>query len=1062
MTMSSRSGIEARDERAFVERLLARHLGYVPEWHPGTSGPDIAVLEILGHYLAAIADRLEQVPDKLQLVLLHQLGIELVPARPARAPVVFSLSDTAGDARVPAGTRLAAKAPEPSASQAGGDMEATGPATSPPGPILFEVERSAGLASAKLVELRSVWPGRDQAIDHMPALASGQLVRPWRLSDLEDMPHHLYLAHRTLLALSGTSHVAVTFELSQGCTEHLALTWEYWDGKVWRPFRNTIADCDRAAAATEDSTAGLQQSGTVHLVTDCAETKVTAVGGVESFWVRGRLTEPLVPNPAQLLPEVEQLEVSTILTCDVDASPAEEGEPPAIVGGIVPDSAIVDDSVADLSKPFYPFGQQPQPGSVFYFASEEVFSKPGATVEVCFVRTQTPQDELDADGNEALEHRVAWEYWNGTEWATVPGMAEQLDSSPADLDSGGDQVETVLLTVPHDLEPTTVSDVEARWMRVRLVRGGYGFKKTVTWTDAGSDPEVTNSFTYIVSRPPALSAFRLGYAWTYGPFPPERVLTLNDFQYEDHTDEAIWPGKVFRPFEPPTDVTPALYLGFDKPLPSDRLGLYFDIDEQYGDSLGPAVRWEHWDGGAWRELPADDETRHLRLPGVVAVVSSAEGRSLARFGTPRWWLRARLAEDVPPGATTIGGIFLNAVWAVQQETVLDDPIGASTGLPSQVFALRRTPVLAGEQIDVRELVGPRADVEWRIVARELFPTHPTVIHELAELLGREGSATDITYGALRLRRDRNKHVTEVWVRWRGVDHFLHSGPNDRHYVIEGSRGRLRFGDGTRGKIPPAGSAIAARRYQVGGGSLGNVPAGSIAQLQGSIGGVDAVRNPVAAAGGADAETLDALRTRGPFAIRHRGRGLSATDLATIAKESSADVAMAHVLSARSADGRRHAGHVTIVVTPSGPDPRPWPSFGLRERVRRYVEHHADATVAGLGRIDVIGPSYVAIDVQARIVPVDPAEAGEIQRRVRSAVGRLLHPVHGGPEGAGWQPGRSVFLSDVASAVERVDGVDQIEDLSISIGDRIGGLRIDVGRDRTVSAGEIRLESVRES
>ena len=208
------------------------------------------------------------------------------------------------------------------------------------------------------------------------------------------------------------------------------------------------------------------------------------------------------------------------------------------------------------------------------------------------------------------------------------------------------------------------------------------------------------------------------------------------------------------------------------------------------------------------------------------------------------------------------------MWAVQQETVLDDPIGASSGLPSQVFALRRTPILAGEQIEVRELSGPRADVEWRIVVRELFPQNPLAVDDVEAVLRREGSATDVPYGVLRLRRDRNKHVTEVWVRWQRVEHFLASRPNDRHYVLEGTPGRLRFGDGIEGKIPPAGSAIVARRYQVGGGSIGNVPVGAIAQLQGSIGGVDSIRNPAAAEGGADAESLEALRHR--WSVRAAG------------------------------------------------------------------------------------------------------------------------------------------------------------------------------------------------
>jgi predicted phage baseplate assembly protein len=303
-------------------------------------------------------------------------------------------------------------------------------------------------------------------------------------------------------------------------------------------------------------------------------------------------------------------------------------------------------------------------------------------------------------------------------------------------------------------------------------------------------------------------------------------------------------------------------------------------------------------------------------------------------------------------------------------------------------------------------------------------------------------------------------VTEVWVRWQGQADLLRSGPSDRHYTLERSRGRLQFGDGTNGAVPPAGAAILARRYQTGGGSVGNVPVGAISQLQGTIGGVAAVSNPVPAEGGADAETLGALRARGPYTLRHRGRALSVTDLATIAREASPAVAVARALAARSVDGRRHPGHVTLVIIPASADPRPWPTFGLRERVRRYVEARADAALAGFALLDVTGPAYVAIDVDATIVPRDPTEAGAVEQRARVALSRFLHPLYGGDEGNGWQPGRDVYLSDLAAILERVEGLDYAETLAISVDGGIGGERIDIARDRTVVAGDLRLKVTR--
>ena len=1050
--------VDPRDAAAFVAALLARRPGYVPEWRPGPTGPDVALAEGLARYLAALTARLNQVPDKHQLAMLDALGVALVPAQAARAPVVFTLAPDASDTRVPAGTRLAADPPEPPPTGAGPAEPADAPGTTPPGPVLFETERGLGLASARLAEVRSFWPGRDQSIDHMPAIIAGEPFQPWRLADLQDVPHHLYLAHRTLLAISGRSDVAVELELSQGSSEPLDTVWEYWDGTVWRPFKNTVAACDLQAAAHEDSTSRFRQTGTIHLLTECAETAPTTVAGIESFWVRGRLTEPLPPDPAQLLPEVEQIQLSTVTTRPVGLGTAQAGTtPPTIDGGFLPDVAIIDGAKADLGAPIYPFGAAPQPGAVFYFSSEEAFTKPNAQLQVCFIRTPTSQDELQGDIKDALKHRVSWEYWNGREWAAVPGFSADPIKAPADLDPLPTAAfGTVVLTVPEDMEPTTVADVEGRFMRVRLVSGGFGFTQKVTWTDTGTEPAVKNTLTYIVSRPPAHTDFKLGYTWTHGPFAPERVLTYNDFQYTDRTDEAVWPGKVFRPFTPPSDVTPALYLGFDKPLPVDRSGILFDVVEDPAETLGPALVWEFWDGGRWRALTVEDGTRRLRLPGLVELIGPRDSEPLARFGTARSWVRARLAEDGPPGEPTLRGVFPNATWAVQQQTVVDDPVGASTGLPDQVFAIRQVPVLPGEQIEVRELASRRAGVEWRIVALELAGGDQRAVREIEALLGREGTA-DVTVGALRLRRDRTKQVTEVWVRWRSVPDLLRSCPNDRHYAIERSRGRLQFGNGTAGKVPPAGAAILARRYQSGGGSVGNVGAGAIAQLQASIGGIASVANPVPAEGGADAETLDALRLRGPGTLRHRGRGLSATDLATLARESSPAVAVATALAGRSADGRRRPGHVTLVVVPATAESRPQPSFGLREHVRRYVESRADATFAGLGRIEVTGPQYQTIDVDATVVPLDPAEAGAVEARCRAALGRLLHPLHGGPAGGGWPPGRDVHLSDVAAVLERVEGVDAVEHLAISTGGRIGGEQVAVPAHRTVVAGDLRLE-----
>src|SRR5262249_872484 len=271
------------------------------------------------------------------------------------------------------------------------------------------------------------------------------------------------------------------------------------------------------------------------------------------------------------------------------------------------------------------------------------------------------------------------------------------------------------------------------------------------------------------SQPPAIAKFLIGYTWQHGPFPSEHVLAYNDFQYEDRTEEAYLPGETLHPYKPVSDRTPTLYLGFDKKLPVDRLGILFDMVEKTDETNGPALLWQYFDGVLWQDLSVSDETQNLRLPGIVSFIGPEDSELLARFDSPLHWLRARLKEDGSPGEPVVKGLFPNAVHAIQHQTILNEAIGASTGQPNQTFSFVQIPVLEGEIIEIREVAGLRANVEWRSVALEIFGSE-SVVRELDAMIARDAQ-TEIRKGDLRLTRDRNWRVTEVWVRWSSRKHL---------------------------------------------------------------------------------------------------------------------------------------------------------------------------------------------------------------------------------------------------------------------------------------------------
>ena len=1142
--------LDDRDARTIAAGLLARAPAYVPSWSAAASGPVWAIVQVVARYAEALIERLNEAPAKNKLAFLDLLGIDLLPAQAARAPLVFKAVQNVGDSRVPARSRVGANVP--------GASE----------PLVFETEHAIALTAAHLADVVTLWPARDAYADHSLAVARGE---PFTLFEqLQPVPHEIYLAHDVLLAFGAGATIQVQFELATPGSDAVSMIWEYWDGEVWRAFR---AFGDDASDST-DATAGLTRSGVVTLQAECGKSEKTSVNGVEAYWIRARLDKPLPPDPARVLALVDRIRIRSVMerppfewigivqmtpgdfppvyglvkhddgspipdaivslaqpgassTTDakgqyqLTSEPADPGDFEVGVStselpdgfhqvgvtavpvkvdlvltlGPKPDIGAADGLSLDLSKTFEPFGRQPHVGSVFYFSSKEIFAKSGAEMSV-WLKFVTPVKPTGTDDLPVLPE-VAWEYWNGFRWVVLG--VKSLNASIPTFTSHSEG--TFTIRVPADISPLDVNNQTALWMRARLLKGAYGFIRTYTF---GQTPDQT-TITVEETLAPIVADMRLGYVYRSPWERPQHCLTYNDFQFEDHTQDVRWPGSLFPAFHPVADATPALYLGFDRPLPADLVSVYVDVRENADIAQGPRLEWEYWDNFAWRPLSVEDETQNLALPGMVkalwpgvkqrksAAVTQASGMrvgltnareatlfapgdllhivsvagegeltrvesvaqdalmlatplsraytgatiatpSLPRFGVPRTWLRARLTEDGAPLASALDGVHANAVWGEQLQSFDNEVIGSSNHEPGQTFFARHRSVLAGEIVEVRELDGARAAVELPMLREELL-------------------SQGMTDADLRTTIDRRTGtIADVWVRWRQRPHLFFSGPDDRDYVIERSRGRVLVGDGSNGRVLPAGADnIRIAAYRSGGGLAGNVPAGAISQL---LSGVlaQSVTNPRGAEGGADVETIAAVNRRGPQVIRHRGRSLSTGDYEALALEASPAVAVARGLPATSPNGRPAAGWVTVIIVPHAVDAQPRPSHELRRKVRDFLAARAPASIST--RIAVIGPTYLPIGVEAVLAPLSRSDAGVVLERAHQALARFLHPLTGGPDGDGWHFGRDVYLSDVAAVLEGMEGVDYVPTINLLLNGTPRGERVIVPPDRIVVAGPL--------
>ncbi len=129
--------------------------------------------------------------------------------------------------------------------------------------------------------------------------------------------------------------------------------------------------------------------------------------------------------------------------------------------------------------------------------------------------------------------------------------------------------------------------------------------------------------------------------------------------------------------------------------------------------------------------------------------------------------------------------------------------------------------------------------------------------------------------------------------WSAKSDLLESGPNDCVFVVEMDNdgdAHLRFGDGTLGRVPDAGTQFIAS-YRVGNGPPGNVGTETIVHLvfRSLTEGIGQLipRNPLPAQGGTSPEPLEEVKMFAPYAFRKiLERAITADDYASLATDNS--------------------------------------------------------------------------------------------------------------------------------------------------------------------------------
>ncbi|MEV6780422.1 putative baseplate assembly protein [Streptomyces syringium] len=464
-----------------------------------------------------------------------------------------------------------------------------------------------------------------------------------------------------------------------------------------------------------------------------------------------------------------------------------------------------------------------------------------------------------------------------------------------------------------------------------------------------------------------------------------------------------------------------LYLGLTNPVPGCVLVLRLDcrVDGVGVDPRRPPLVWEAWDGEAWApcEVEQDDTGAFNKAGDVILHMPATHSASVvARHSAG--WLRCRLRETAPgqpaylasPTVRHITAFTIGAtVEAAHAETVTEELLGPSEGVPGQAFHIARPPVVPAED--------------------------PFVV-EVAEGGG--------------------------WVEWTRVDDFAHSTATDRHITLDPTSGRVDFGpavreqDGTLrlyGAVPPKGCPVRVRAYRTGGGRRGNVARGALRVLRSSLPHVARVHNRRPALGGVDGESVDNARVRGPMTLRTLHRAVVPHDYEQLAREVAPDAARVKCVpagraegaqGAQGAEGEDRTGGVRLLVVPAGRSDAQGridfdeliPPPDTLAMVAAYLDERRPIGT----RLVVEPPYYQGVTVVASVRAGRAVAADRLRERALAALYGYFNPLTGGPAGQGWPFGRPIHSGEVFGVLQQVPGVDLVEDVRLFPADPVTGRR----------------------
>ncbi len=504
--------------------------------------------------------------------------------------------------------------------------------------------------------------------------------------------------------------------------------------------------------------------------------------------------------------------------------------------------------------------------------------------------------------------------------------------------------------------------------------------------------------------------------------------------------------------------------------------------------------WEYWSGfgTGWKQLkiqsdgtcalsksgrlilhsPAKKDHQASSFEELPEISSSPESKE---FKKSNYWFRCKLLKNNYEFNPMINNILLNTVSVANTISVGGEILGDSDGMPNQQFSVCYAPLVSEPFLFIKEENRTRL---WKMVT-DLAISRSTDLHyqfdetrgvimfgdgingfipptgknniiyttrNLWEILGAGNSLAGQSFNLKNKPVVKNSvelfvYEENEWIAWSSVENFYNSQSYDRHYILDYQLGKITFGNGLHGKIPPYGSQnIACVFYQYSDGVLANVPANSLTGLVTPSNEFVSSGNRHPVTTGSDPETLYDARAKIKSVLTVRKRAVTKDDFEILAKETPGfNIARVICLPMyRQGYLQPAPAVISLIVIPKSENKNPMPGQALKRAVFNHLYSHRLITTQIFDfheapkefmELFILDPQYVQVEIEGKVMAKSQTLLSQVKSEIINTIEFFLSPVGDGSNGSGWTPGRDIYISELYTEIENLNQVEYVHELT---------------------------------